>query len=157
MTDKSQFEQGHKIPVTKQSFPGKESQMPAPKPEFERIPTHDGGSKEYQAAGKLKGKNAIITGGDSGIGRATAFLFAHEGANSLIVYLPEEEEDAQATKKRVQEIGQKCWLVPTDLTKRENCQKVINEAVKAFGGQIDILFNNHAYQKMVENIEDLSE
>jgi len=157
MTDKGQFEQGHEIPVSHQDFPGKETNMPSPKPEFERIPTGDGGSKMYQAAGKLKGKNAIITGGDSGIGRATALLFAHEGANSFIAYLPEEQEDAEATKKRVEEIGQKCWLFPTDLTKRENCQKVIDEAVKAFGGTIDILFNNHGYQMVVEDIKDLSE
>jgi NADP-dependent 3-hydroxy acid dehydrogenase YdfG len=148
---------GHRIPVSHQEFPGKETKMPDPKPEFERIPTQDGGSKPYQAAGKLNGMNAIITGGDSGIGRATALLFAHEGANSFIAYLPEEQEDAEATKKRVEEIGQKCWLFPTDLTKRENCRKVIDEAVKAFGGRIDILFNNHGYQMVVDDIKDLSE
>jgi len=156
MTDKGQFEQGHEVPVTHQDFPGKESKMPI-EAQFDQIPTPDGGSKQYKGVGKLKGLNAIITGGDSGIGRATALLFAHEGANTLIAYLPEEEEDAQWTKKHVEQLGQKCTLVPTDLTKRENCQKVIDEAVKVFGGKIDILFNNHAYQMMVNDIKDLSE
>jgi NAD(P)-dependent dehydrogenase (short-subunit alcohol dehydrogenase family) len=125
--------------------------------QFDRIPTPDGGSKQYQGSGKLKGLNAIITGGDSGIGRASAILFAHEGANTFIAYLPDEQEDAEWTKKRVEELGQKCTLFPTDLTKRENCQKVIDEAVKVFGGKIDILFNNHGYQMMCKDIKDLPE
>jgi NAD(P)-dependent dehydrogenase (short-subunit alcohol dehydrogenase family) len=125
--------------------------------QFDVVPTPDGGSKKYQGSGKLNGLNAIITGGDSGIGRATALLFAHEGANSFIAYLPEEQEDAEWTKKHVEELGQKCTLFPTDLTKQENCQKVIDEAVKAFGGTIDILFNNHAYQMICEDIKDLKE
>ncbi|KAK3394832.1 hypothetical protein B0H63DRAFT_506465 [Podospora didyma] len=157
MTSKSQFESGHEIPVTHQEFPGKEGKMPNPKPLYDEIPTDDGKSQKYKAAGKLQGKNAIITGGDSGIGRATAILFAMEGANSLIAYLPEEEEDAQETKKRVEEYDQKCYLIATDLTERENCQKVIEEAIKVFGGHIDILFNNAAFQMMVKDIRDLAE
>lgn len=157
MTDKSQFESGHKIPVTQQSFPGKESKMPNPTPLYDEIPTHDGGSQKYKAAGKLKGLKAIITGGDSGIGRATAILFAMEGADTLIAYLPEEEDDAQGTKKLVESYNQKCHLLPTDLRDRENCKKVVSEAVKLFNGQIDILFNNAAYQMMVPDIADLSE
>ena len=70
--------------------------MPYPQPLFDEVPTDDGKSQKYKAVGKLKGKNAIITGGDSGIGRATAILFAMEGANSLIAYLPEEEAEASA-------------------------------------------------------------
>lgn len=148
---------GHEIPVSGQQFPGKEYKMPYPKPLFEEVPTHRGGAQEYKAAGKLKGKNAIITGGDSGIGRATAFLFAREGADVFIAYLPEEEKDARDTKKRVEEIGQTCHLHPTDLRDRNNCKKVVDEAVKVFGGQIDILFNNAAVQMMVEGVKDLSE
>lgn len=79
-----------------------------------------------------------------------------EGADSLIAYLPEEESDAQETKKKVEELGRKCYLLPTDLTKKENCKKVIDVALKEMG-KIDILFNNHAYQMMVEDIQDLSE
>ncbi|KAK4648699.1 uncharacterized protein QC761_112520 [Podospora bellae-mahoneyi] len=157
MTEKGQFQSGHEIPVTHQDFPGKEAKMPYPTPLFDEIPTSDGKNQKYRAAGKLKGKNAIITGGDSGIGRATAILFAMEGANSLIAYLPEEEDDAQETKKRVEQYGQQCHLISTDLRDRKNCQKVVDEAVKLFNGQIDILFNNAAYQMMVPDIKDLSE
>lgn len=131
--------------------------MPNPTPQFQQISTSQGGVQDYQAAGKLKGKKAIITGGDSGIGRATAILFAMEGADSLIAYLPEEEEDAQETKKQVEKHGQKCYLIATDLTDRSNCKKVIDKALEVFGGSIDILFNNAAYQMMVEDIKDLSE
>ncbi|KAK4162528.1 putative oxidoreductase [Cladorrhinum sp. PSN259] len=157
MTDKGQFESGHKVPVTHQEFPGKESKMPHPQPLFDEVPTPDGKSEKYKAAGKLKGKKAIITGGDSGIGRATAILFAMEGADSLIAYLPEEEDDAQDTKKRVEQYGQQCHLISTDLRDRENCKKVVDKAVGVFNGQIDILFNNAAYQMAVDDIKDLSE
>lgn len=132
--------------------------MPEPDPKRTYLPgDKEGEQVPYRAAGKLKGKHAIITGGDSGIGRATALLFAEEGADSLIAYLPEEEKDAQDTKKAVESRGQKCYLVATDLTKQENCKKVADEAVKVFGGKIDIVFNNAAYQMMVEDIKDLSE
>jgi NAD(P)-dependent dehydrogenase (short-subunit alcohol dehydrogenase family) len=110
----------------------------------------------YKAAGKLEGKNAVITGGDSGIGRSIAVLFAMEGADSLIAYLPEEEEDAQETQKLVEQKGQRCYLQATDLTKRENCQELIDRAVKDLGG-IDVLVNNHAYQMMTKDISEISE
>jgi NAD(P)-dependent dehydrogenase (short-subunit alcohol dehydrogenase family) len=175
MTDKSQFESGtappvinkifpllltstgHKVPVTQQSFPGKEGKMPNPTPLFDEIPTFDGKSQKYKAAGKLQDRKAIITGGDSGIGRATAILFAMEGADTLIAYLPEEEDDAQETKKRVEAYGRKCHLLSTDLRDCVNCKEVVDEAVKAFGGRIDILFNNAAFQNMVDDISKLSE
>jgi short-subunit dehydrogenase involved in D-alanine esterification of teichoic acids len=127
-----------------------------PPPQVDHLPTADGGRELYKAAGKLKGKKAIITGGDSGIGRSVAVLFAMEGADSFIAYLPEEEDDAQETVKLVEEKGQKCYTYPTDLKDRENCKKVVEEAVKQMGG-IDILVNNHAYQMMVEDIKDLDE
>ncbi len=79
-----------------------------------------------------------------------------EGADCLIGYLPEEEEDAQETKRLVEEKGQKCYLFGVDLTDRDNCKKTIDEAIKQLGG-IDILVNNHAYQKMAEDIKDLDE
>lgn len=143
------------MPVQKQDVPGKEKDLD-PKPQYDQIPTPDGGYQLYKAAGKLEGRKALITGGDSGIGRATAVLFAMEGADSFIVYLPEEEEDAQQTKKLVEEKGRKCYLHSTDLRNRENCKKVVDAAVKEMGG-IDILFNNAAYQMMVEDISDLPE
>lgn len=132
--------------------------MPEPDPKRTYLPGNEEGEQvPYLAAGKLKGKNAVITGGDSGIGRATAILFAEEGADSLIAYLPDEEKDAQETKKQVENRGRKCHLVSTDLSKQENCKKLADEAVKTFGGKIDILFNNAAYQMMVGDIKDLSE
>lgn len=132
--------------------------MPDPDPKRTFLPgDKEGEQVPYLAAGKLKGKKAVITGGDSGIGRATALLFAEEGADSLIAYLPDEEKDAQDTKKQVESRGQKCHLVATDLTKQENCKKLAEEAIKVFDGKIDILFNNAAYQMMVEDIKDLPE
>lgn len=130
--------------------------MEKPKPVSCHIPTEDGGYQLYKAAGKLEGKRAIITGGDSGIGRAIAILFAMEGASSLIVYLPEEESDAQETKKRVEEAGRQCHCLAIDLRKKENCQKVIDTAVKCLGG-IDILINNAAFQNMLSDIGELDE
>lgn len=138
-----------------QKAPGLEKNLD-PKPLYDQLPTHDGGAQLYKAAGKLEGKKAIITGGDSGIGRATSVLFAMEGADVFIAYLPQEEEDAQETKKLVEQKGRKCYLHATDLTDRGNCQKLVEDAVKQLGG-IDILVNNAAYQMMVEDIKDLKE
>ncbi|KAK0763233.1 hypothetical protein N5P37_004219 [Trichoderma harzianum] len=137
-------------------FPGKDRDMPDPKPTREELPDAGGTSTTYKAADKLHGKRALITGGDSGIGAATAVLFAKEGAVSTIVYLPEEEKDAQDTKKQVESLGGTCHLFATDLAKRENCQKAIDFSLEKMGG-IDILFNNAAYQMMVEDILDLPE
>jgi len=155
MADKAQYEKGFLPPPTDQSFPGKESKLPV-EAIYDQLPDYKGGYVPYKSAGKLQGKRAIITGGDSGIGRATAILFAAEGADSLIAYLPEEQDDAEETKKLVEKRGQKCYLLPTDLTVRDNCEKVVKEAVKMLGG-IDILFNNAAYQMTKEDISELSE
>ncbi|KAL2853758.1 hypothetical protein BJY01DRAFT_56371 [Aspergillus pseudoustus] len=152
----SQFQSGHEVPVQQQKKPGLQSQMEEPKPTSSKIPSEDQGYQTYKAAGKLKGKRAIITGGDSGIGRAIAILYAMEGASSLIVYLPEEEKDAQETKRRVEEIGQKCYTLAVDLRTKENCKKVIETALKTLGG-IDILVNNAGTQAMIDDIQDLDE
>ncbi|CAI7662322.1 unnamed protein product [Penicillium bialowiezense] len=153
---KSQFEPGHKIPIQHLTKPGLQSDMEDPKPVSTHIPTEDGGYQIYKAAGKLEGKKAIITGGDSGIGRAVAILFAMEGASSLIVYLPEEESDAQETKRRVEEYGQQCHTLAIDLRKKENCQKIIDASLQKMGG-IDILVNNAAYQDMLSDISEIDE
>lgn len=130
--------------------------MADPKPVSNQIPTEDGGYQLYKAAGKLEGKKAIITGGDSGIGRATAILFAMEGASSLIIYLPEEEKDAQETKRRVEETGRQCHCLAIDIRKKENCKTIVNTAVQTMGG-IDILVNNAAFQHMLTDISELDE
>lgn len=144
------------MPVQDQSAPGLQSDLEGQAPVNDQIPDGKGGYQLYKAAGKLIGKKAVITGGDSGIGRSTAVLFAMEGADSLIAYLPDEEKDAQETKRLVEEKGKKCILVATDLTDKKNCKMVIDTAVKELGG-VDILFNNAAFQMMVEDIADLSE
>lgn len=125
-----------------------------PTPQSEHLPTEDGGYEIYKAAGKLQGKKAIITGGDSGIGRAIAILFAMEGAESLIAYLEVEEKDAQETKKKVEGKGGKCHLLAVDLKKKENCRKVVDTALEKMGA-INVLVNNAAYQNMIEDIVDL--
>lgn len=130
--------------------------MKGPEPSNTQLPNEDGGYQTYKAANKLEGKKAIITGGDSGIGRAIAILYAMEGAESFIVYLEEEQTDAEETKKIVEEKGGKLHLFPTDLRKKENCQKVVDEAVKAMGG-LNILVNNAAYQNMTNGIDELTE
>jgi len=156
MSDKGQFQQGHQPEVQHQPLPGLEKNL-KPRPIYDHLPTPDGGAQLYKAAGKLEGKKAIITGGDSGIGRATAILYAMEGADVFIAYLKEEQEDADETKKLVESKGRKCYLHTTDLRDRGNCKKLVDEAVEKFGGQVDILVNNAAYQMMVEDIKDLSD
>lgn len=156
MSSGEQFKSGFLPKPTEQSFPGKEGDLPV-EAVYDQLPDYKGGFQKYKAAGKLQGKKAIITGGDSGIGRATAILFAAEGADSFIAYLPDEQKDAEDTKKLVEKYGQKCYLFPTDITSQKNCEQLVSEAVKVFNGQIDILFNNAAYQMMKETISELSE
>ena len=143
--------------VTHQDGPGLQRDMPHP-PSETHLPTAEGGYQAYKPAGKLQGVKAIITGGDSGIGRAAAIMFAQESASDvLIAYLPEEEKDAQVTKKLVEQHGAKVHLHATDLKSAKNCKDVVDSAVKLFGGQIDVLFNNHATQTAKDSILDISE
>ena len=130
-------------PLQKQDKPGFETQL-SPRAESEPIPQN----------GKLKGKTAIITGGDSGIGKATALLFAAEGADIMISYL-RETSDAKETKKEIETLGRKCILIKGDLGRENNCKKVINETVKNFG-KLDILVNNAGIHWESEKIEDIS-
>ncbi len=113
-------------------------------------------SQFYKAAGKLAGKKALITGGDSGIGRAVAILFAMEGADVAIAYLPAEEEDAQHTKAQVEKNGGHIHLFQTDLTHANNCKDLVQKAVDALGG-LNILVNNAAYQETKKDIDDTNE
>ncbi|KAF3016748.1 hypothetical protein E8E14_004762 [Neopestalotiopsis sp. 37M] len=155
MSSGEQFKSGFLPNPTDQSFPGKEQKLPV-EAIYDQLPDYNGGFQDYKAAGKLEGKKALITGGDSGIGRATALLFAMEGADSTIAYLPDEQKDAEETKKLVEQRGGKCHLFTTDLTSQKNCEQLVSEALHAMGG-IDILFNNAAYQMMKDDISDISE
>jgi NAD(P)-dependent dehydrogenase (short-subunit alcohol dehydrogenase family) len=110
----------------------------------------------YRGSGKLAGKVALITGGDSGIGRSVAVLYAREGANVAIVYLPAEQSDADDVKRDIEAEGREALLIPGDLTDPKFCQHAVDETVKTFG-QLDILVNNAAYQETRERLEDISE
>lgn len=118
-------------------------------------PVPDHGETSYKGSGRLAGKKAVITGGDSGIGRAVALAYAREGADVLISYLS-EHEDAEETKRLVEKAGRKAVLVAGDLQTADHCRKVIEKAVAELGG-IDILVNNAAHQKTFEKIEDISD
>jgi NAD(P)-dependent dehydrogenase (short-subunit alcohol dehydrogenase family) len=121
----------------------------------EMTPKPDHGEESYQGSGKLTGKAAVITGGDSGIGRAVAIAFAREGADVLISYL-DEHEDAKDTAKYVEEAGRRCVLVPGDISDRAHCKTIIPKAVEEFG-KVDILVNNAAYQMTHETLEEVSD
>ncbi|TXK52645.1 SDR family oxidoreductase [Pontibacter qinzhouensis] len=131
-------------PQQKQEVPGTEEEM---------SPKADHGEKSYKGSGKLVGRKAIITGGDSGIGRAVAIAFAREGADVLISYLS-EDEDAKETAKYIEEAGQKAVLVPGDISEEDHCKKIVQRAVDEFG-QIDILVNNAAFQMSRESLQDI--
>jgi NAD(P)-dependent dehydrogenase (short-subunit alcohol dehydrogenase family) len=115
----------------------------------------DHGEHSYQGSGRLTGKAAVITGGDSGIGRAVAIAFAREGADVLISYL-DEDDDARDTAQWVEKAGRRAVLVPGDLAKRETCENVVVTAAREFG-RIDVLVNNAAYQMTHENVEEITD
>ena len=114
----------------------------------------DHGENSYVGSGKLKGRKAIITGGDSGIGRAVAIAFAREGADIVISYL-DEHADAKETADYIEKEGQKAILLPGDISKEENCISIVNQAVEQIGG-IDIIVNNAAYQMSRDSLQDIS-
>jgi NAD(P)-dependent dehydrogenase (short-subunit alcohol dehydrogenase family) len=121
----------------------------------EMTPKPDHGEESYRGSGKLTGKAAVITGGDSGIGRAVAIAFAREGADVLISYLS-EHDDAKDTAKYVEEAGRKCVLVPGDLADRSHAKTIIPKAVEAFG-KVDVLVNNAAFQMSHETLDEVSD
>jgi NAD(P)-dependent dehydrogenase (short-subunit alcohol dehydrogenase family) len=118
-------------------------------------PVPDCGEKSYRGSGKLAGKRTVITGGDSGIGRAVAIAFAREGADVLIAYL-NEDQDAEDAARYVEDAGQKCVLVPGDLSDPAHCRAVVDRAVQEFGG-IDVLVNNAGYQMTHQTLEEISD
>jgi NAD(P)-dependent dehydrogenase (short-subunit alcohol dehydrogenase family) len=110
----------------------------------------------YKAAGKLEGKVALVTGGDSGIGRAVAYLFAREGADVAIVYLPVEQPDADVTAKAVREAGRRCVAIPGDVTDPAFCRSAVERTVKELG-KLDVLVNNAAHQKDKDSLEEIDD
>ncbi len=115
----------------------------------------DLGEKTYRGSGRLTGRKALVTGGDSGIGAATVIAFAREGADVVISYLPEEEQDAQRIKALVEDAGRTAILLPGDLTKETYCTSLVQAAVKELGG-LDIVVSNGGKQQHVEQLADLS-
>jgi len=119
-------------------------------------PPPDHGEESYRGSGKLEGKKAVVTGGDSGIGRAVVIAFAREGADVLIAHLPEEEDDARESARWVEQAGRKAVLFAGDISKRETCEALVKKAADAFG-RIDILVNNAAFQMNHETMEEISD
>jgi NAD(P)-dependent dehydrogenase (short-subunit alcohol dehydrogenase family) len=119
-----------------------------PRPQYEGV--------DYRGSGKLEGKVALITGGDSGIGRAVAVFYAKEGADVAIVHLPEEQDDAEETLSVIRDLGRGAISIPGDVCDPEFCRKAVRTAVDTWG-HLDILVNNAARQKHIKNIEDLDE
>ena len=134
------------MPPQQQPEPGKEGEM-TPPPAFR--------GEDYKAAGKLQGKVAIITGGDSGIGRSVAVLFAREGADVVILYL-DQYQDADETRRVVEEQGRQCLTFAGDVADQDICRKVVDETVAKFG-KLDILVNNAAEQHPQERFEDITQ
>jgi NAD(P)-dependent dehydrogenase (short-subunit alcohol dehydrogenase family) len=131
--------------------PQHQEQQPGIEQEMHPRPIYD---SDEPGSGKLKDKVAIITGGDSGIGRAVAVAFAKEGAEVAIVYLTEEHADAEETARAMEKYGKKPLLLPIDISKEENCRRIIDETVNNFG-RLDILVNNAAIQYKHTEIEDI--
>ncbi|MGC8423616.1 glucose 1-dehydrogenase [Mixta calida] len=142
MTERPQ----HPQQAQQQTWPGSFLQM-QPKP--------DHGETSYKGSGRLKGKTAVITGGDSGIGRAVAIAYAREGADVVIAYL-DEHDDAKDTARLVEEAGQKALLIAGDITEAEHCRRIVAQAAERFG-KIDIVVNNAAYQMTRESLDEIGD
>jgi NAD(P)-dependent dehydrogenase (short-subunit alcohol dehydrogenase family) len=137
---KPEFQQGNV------EYPGLSSEM-NPKPDY--------GEESYKGLGRLEGKTALITGGDSGIGRAVAIAFAREGADVAFNYLPQEEEDASETEKWVRQAGRKALKLPGDLREEQHCDELVSRTVKEFG-KLDLLMNIAGFQNTHEKLEEFT-
>ncbi|HKH09967.1 MAG TPA: SDR family oxidoreductase [Rubrobacter sp.] len=155
MTEDQHAQQDPTTQYPQPQYPEQTQMDQHPGHEQEMGPRPDYGYETYRGSGRLEGKKAVITGGDSGIGRAVALAFAREGADVLISYLEEEEADAMETAGVVEEAGRQCVKVPGDIVEEARCQAVIQKAVDEFG-QIDVLVNNAAHQMTVNGIADVS-
>lgn len=134
-------------------FPEQQQKVPGVQARMDPVP--DCGENSYRGSGKLAGKRAIITGGDSGIGRAVAIAYAREGADVLIAYL-NEDDDAKDVARHVENAGRKCVLVAGDLADAAHCRAVVDRAVQEFGG-IDVLVNNAGFQMTHQSLEEISD
>lgn len=138
-------------PYPKPPFPEQQQPIPGSTAAMDPVPDH--GEQSYRGSGRLQGKKALITGADSGIGRAVAIAFAREGADVVISYL-NENDDAADTRRLIEAEGRQCVLVPGDISRPEHCRALVQKAVDALG-QIDILVNNAAHQNTFETIEEI--
>ena len=144
--DPKELEAKPPFPEQEQEPVGLESEM-EPRPDY--------GEESYRGSGKLEGKAAVITGGDSGIGRAVALAFAREGADVLISYL-DEHSDAQNTVRIVEKEGRRCIPVAGDIGDEAHCRQIVQRAIDEFG-RLDVLVNNAAYQDVIDSIEEVTE
>jgi NAD(P)-dependent dehydrogenase (short-subunit alcohol dehydrogenase family) len=135
------------LPAQHQRKPGREHEL-RPRPQYE--------APHYRPAGKLTGRTALITGGDSGIGRAVAVLYAREGADVAITHLPQERRDAADTRRAVEAAGRRCLLLEGDLTDADFCSHIVERTLQEFGA-LDILVNNAAFQQHQESLGDVTD
>jgi len=135
------------FPEQHQPKPGLESQL-QPRPEYQ--------APVYRAAGKLQGKVALVTGGDSGIGRAVAVLYAREGADVAVVHLPQEQSDADETRRVVEAEGRRCVLIDGDVTRPDFARQAVEQTVRELG-KLDVLVNNAAFQQHQSSLDELSD
>ncbi len=137
----------------KPPFPEQQQEWPGLASKMDPVPDH--GETSYVGSGRLAGRKALITGGDSGMGRAAAIAFAREGADVCINYLPAEEPDAQDVKKLIEDAGRKAVLISGDITDEKFCERLVADAAKSLGG-LDILVNNAARQFAKNSILDIT-
>jgi NAD(P)-dependent dehydrogenase (short-subunit alcohol dehydrogenase family) len=142
----TQHGQPDAMPEQKIEHPGLQSEMDL-EPDY--------GESTYRGSGRLEGKRALITGGDSGIGRAVALAYAREGADVLISYLPAEEDDAQVTARVVRDAGRTAVTAPGDIRDEDVCRELVERTISELGG-LDVLVSNAAYQMSISGIEDLT-
>jgi NAD(P)-dependent dehydrogenase (short-subunit alcohol dehydrogenase family) len=144
--DPKELEPKPPFPEQEQEPVGLESEM-QPRPDY--------GEESYRGSGKLEGKAAVITGGDSGIGRAVALAFAREGADVLISYL-DEHSDAEETVRIVEKEGRRCIAIAGDIGDEAHCRQIVERAIQEFG-KLDILVNDAAFQEIIESIQEVTE
>ncbi len=151
---KNQYEKRNPLDqYPKPPFPRQPQAVPGSVNKMDPVPDH--GEESYQGFGRLKGRKALVTGGDSGIGRAAVIAFAREGADVAFNYLPSEEENAQEVVKLVEAEGRKAITLPGDISEESFCKKMVEDAVKGLGG-LDILVNNAGRQTAQKSIEEIT-